>query len=141
MLIKKENRPDITVIRDQIEVTSLHRPDISWKFTDGSGHIHQWYDEKSGSLAESYRPTRSYHVPSVVWIKTGVGYYPDGSSYDVGYHACRQCGQEVDPRYTADTYAQYIPGIAHFYIDDVEVSLEEAERVLGVDLSSHIHSP
>ncbi len=109
--------------RDAIDVTSNHRPDLNWKFTDSLGHVHRWFVGEEPAVA--YHPQPNYHVPTIKWVKTGTSVYPDGSEYEIGYHVCLECGDVVRPGYTADTTSQYVPGLTHYLIDGVEVSFEE----------------
>lgn len=116
--------------RDLINVSSNHRPDENWKFTDSQGHIHHWVDENG--ITGKYRPERHYSVPTAKWIVDGIEYFPDGSPYEVGHYECLECGETIEPRYKTDTVDQYITGMTHYYIDGREVSeeefLQEAEK-------------
>lgn len=110
--------------RDMIDVTSNHRPDIAWIFTDSNGHVHRWYDDND-KPSTVYRPIVSYSVPSIKWVKDGIGYYPDGSEYEIGHYECILCGETVDPGYTADTVTQYVPGLTHYLVNGQAVSRDE----------------
>lgn len=111
---------------DLLDVTSLHRPDPSWRYMDRAGHEHRWWTE--GKPAEGYSPSKSYDTPTLIWVKDGVGYYEDGEPYDIGHCECRQCGEHIEPRNTADTNTQYIAGLKHCSIDGIEVDIETFER-------------
>lgn len=111
---------------DMVEATSSHRPDESWRFKDPSGHEHSWYD---GDVpAKSYSPRRKYSTPTLRWVKDGVGYYPDGTEYEIGHHECVQCGVHIEPRFTSDTCTQYVPGLRHCTIDGRPVTEDEFKR-------------
>ncbi len=112
--------------RDMIDVTSMHRPDISMVVIDDHGHFHPWCTP-DGQPATGYNPRVQYNIPSLRWVKTGVEYYDDGEPYDVGEWRCRQCKAVVVPPYTADSTVHYVAGLAHYRINDVEVSKEEFE--------------
>lgn len=120
--------PTIEIKRDLIDVTSNHRPDLSWIFVDKSGHYHRWYNGET--LATQYRQQISYSIPSIEWIKTGTDFYPDGSEFEVGYNRCKLCHEEVNPGYTSDRTTQYITGLTHYYVDGKEVSEKEVEAIM-----------
>src|SRR5688572_13871401 len=112
-------RPIISLTRDQLDVTSLHRPDLSWRFTDHSGHEHMWWDRDGP--AEKYTPTQGYLVPTITWLQTS----PATDDYpEVGYYICTECGDKVHPGYCSDSISQFIPGPTHFYVDGLEVKRE-----------------
>jgi hypothetical protein len=112
---------------EPIDVTSLHRPDTSWTFTDKRGHVHRWYTD--GQPADDYRPTVSYDTPTLIWIKDGEEWWEDSDEpHDVGHTECRQCGERIEPGYTADTCRQFIAGLRWFTINDQPVSAEEFRR-------------
>ncbi len=113
---------------DMIDVTSNNRPDTSWRHVDPSGHEHRWF--ANGVPAESYNQAAAHDVPSLVWVKTDVGYYEDGSEYEIGHNECRECGAHVEPRYTADMWQQMMPGRHWFKINGQSVTQEDfAARV------------
>jgi hypothetical protein len=110
-----------------VDVTSCYRPDPSWRYTDQSGHEHRWY--VNGQPAESYSPTAQYSLPTLAWVVDYVAYYEDGEPYDVGHYECAVCSTErVQPRYTADTFTQYVPGLRWFRVNGESVSAEEFKR-------------
>jgi hypothetical protein len=109
-----------------VEVTSTHRPDTSWRFVDAQGHEHRWYAK--GAPAESYSPSGRYEVPTLVWVKDDVGYFEDGEPYDIGHHECVQCGEHVEPRSTADSVQQFVPGLRWYRINGRSVTKDEFER-------------
>ena len=112
--------------RDMIDVTSMWRTDTSWVFIDAAGHKHQYYTD--GKPADHYDPSAQYELPTIVWVSEGPGYYPDGSEYDTGHYECCQCGEEVKPQCTGDSFRQHIPGMTHYEIDGEPVTREEFER-------------
>lgn len=112
--------------QEVIDVTSSHRPDTSWRFVDAAGHEHRWFADDQP--AESYRSGAKYDVPTLVWVKDGVRYDEDGEPYDVGHNECLQCGEHVDPRYTADTTRRKMAGLASYWINGTEVPQEDFER-------------
>lgn len=109
-----------------VDVTSMSRPDTSWRETDANGHVHQWFSD--GNPAATYRPDGRYDLPTLVWVRDDVGYYEDGTEYEIGHHECRICGAHVKPRSTADTNTQYIPGLRWCRINGENVSEEEFKR-------------
>lgn len=112
--------------RDMIDVTSMHRPDTSWRFVDAIGHEHRWHVD--GKPAVSYNPSARYDTPTLVWVKDGEEYWEDDDEpHAVGHLECRQCGERIEPRYTADSTTQHIAGLAHYRINGESVSREEFE--------------
>lgn len=106
--------------RDMIDVTSLHRPDPAWTFTDPNGHLHQWHD--ADGIAKDYNPTTRYFVPTIVKVVD----YPATDDYpEVFHYECKECRAVVEPGYRADEFSQKITGLAHYYIDDEPVSKDE----------------
>ena len=117
--------------RDMINVTSINRPDPSWRFTDANGHLHQWY--VNGQPATEYRLIGTYTVPTVYWIVD----VPATDEYpEMGHHECILCNQRVRPGSCADAYEQFIPGMRYYYIDDMPVSEQEFRRQL-TDATGH----
>jgi hypothetical protein len=114
---------------DLIDVTSLHRPDPRWRLVDAHGHEHRWYVD--GKLAVSYRPEAHYETPTLVWIKDGEEYWEDDDEpHPVGHLECRECGERIEPGYTADDTTQQIPGLRWCRINGQLVSREEFDRRL-----------
>jgi len=111
---------------DMIEVTSQHRPDTNWRVVDAQGHEHRWYVD--GKPAVSYNPSAKHETPTLVDVHDGWGYWEDGERYAIHHYECRQCGEHIEPRYTADTNRQYIPGLRWCRINGESVSKEEFER-------------
>jgi len=116
------------VERDLLEVTSLHRPDPTWQYTDAAGHVHQWHTGRI--VATSYRPDVHYHIPTLVLIVD----VPATEEYPAAtHHECRQCGETIEPGYRADDHTQYIGGTMRYYVDDRPVQksefIEWAKRV------------
>lgn len=122
-----DNLTDFRIERDLMEVTSLRRPDVRWRFVDAQGHEHRWYLE--GAPATYYAATCHYDTPTLIWVKDGEEYWEDDDEpHDVGHLECKQCGEPVKPGYTADDHKQYVPGLLRCYINGVSVSKEEYER-------------
>src|SRR5688572_15765910 len=111
-----------------IDVTSSHRTDTSWRFTDAAGHIHQWWDKGDGKPAGAYNPNNKYYIPSVEVVSDGKGYWEDGDEYEKWHYECKECRQHITPGYTADTTKQYISGLRWFKIDGQYVTPEEFKR-------------
>ncbi len=119
--------------RDMIDVTSMNRPDTTWKVVDAAGHEHRWYVD--GKPADHYDPSASHELPTLVWVATGTGCYPDGGEYEVGHYECRECGDEIEHlRRTVDSFSQKIPGETHYEIDGEPVTHEEFEERLKVEM-------
>jgi hypothetical protein len=111
---------------DMLDVTSVHRPDTNWRKVDARGHEHQWF--VGGKPAASYNPSTKHELPTLVWVHDDWGYYEDGERYEIGHYECRECGEHVEPAYTADQWQQHIPGLRWFRINGEPVSKEEFER-------------
>jgi hypothetical protein len=109
-----------------IDVTSMHRPDTGWRVVDAQGHEHHWY--VNGHPATRYRPENKHETPTLTDVHDGWGYYPDGERYAIHHFECSQCGEHIQPGYTADTHTQYIPGLRWCEINGEPVTLEEFER-------------
>jgi hypothetical protein len=119
------------VFQEPIEVTStLPRPDEAWRYVDAAGHVHQWEWPDGKRL---YRPGLTARVPTVEWVKTGVGYFPDGDEYEIGEYRCLQCAEEITPRSRADANRVFMPGMAIYYIDGEAVSKDVFERELKAE--------
>jgi hypothetical protein len=118
---------------DPIDVTSMSRPDPSWKVSDPAGHVHQWHSAMAGGPATSYHPADSYSLPTLIAI-TERAYWPDGDPYDavIGYR-CLSCGFVLDradwPRRVADISRQFIHGVRCFLVDGVSVTASEFKRL------------
>ena len=113
--------------QELVDVTSNHRPDTSWHFTDAQGHEHRWYVE--GKPAATYHPEATHDTPTLVWVKDGVEYWEDDDEpHDVGHLECRQCGESIAPAYTADAWVQHIGGLRWYRIDGQLVSEDEFRR-------------
>lgn len=108
---------------DLIEVTSQHRPDLTWRHVDADGHEHRWH--RDGVPAVDYRPEDQYDVPTVRWVHDGYRYDEDGEECEVGHLACRECDETIKPRYRADDTKQYIPGLCWCRINGQSVSRDE----------------
>lgn len=112
---------------DLMDVTSMRRPDETWRYTDVRGHLHQWFED--GQPMERYRPDRTHDTPTLVWVKDGEEYWEgDDEPHPVGHNECRECGEHIEPRYTADTTTQYVAGLLHCRINGQVATREEFER-------------
>lgn len=109
-----------------VDVTMLHRPDTNWRYVDKHGHEHRWYVE--GQPVTIYRPQNQHQTPTLKWVFEEWGYYEDGERYQIGHHECVDCGEHIEPRYTADDTKQMIPGLRWYQINGQSVSREEFER-------------
>lgn len=124
---RRHNGDVLEMSCDRIEVTSNHRPDTSWVVTDKVGHEHRWF--ANGSPASRYSPMDTHDVPTLVWVKDGEEYWAgDDEPHDVGHLECRQCGEHIRPRYTADDCRQYVHGLRRCCVNGLPVSLEEFQR-------------
>lgn len=120
---------------DEVEVTSNHRPDPSWRYIDAAGHVHGWYmvgPNGELTLASSYDQQARYDLPSVRLV---VEIESDDYHPAVSHHECLQCGEHVAIGYTADTYRVFVPGLKHYTIDGAHVSEEEFKREVDIDRS------
>lgn len=71
---------------EPFDVTSLNRPDPSWRYTDQQGHLHQWYVD--GQPAITYTPTKRYDVPTLTQIVDAPG---DDDHPAVVHYECTEC--------------------------------------------------
>ena len=108
-----------------LDVTSLHRPDTSWRVVDAQGHEHRWY--VAGLPAGGYAPDKKHETPTLVDVFDGWGYYEDGERYAISHQECRQCGEHIKPAFTADTSREFIPGLRRFFINGKPVTKEDFE--------------
>lgn len=114
---------------EMLDVSSMHRPDTAWKHVDAQGHEHRWYVD--AVPATSYNPMDHYETPTLVWVKDGEEYWEDDDEpHEVGHYECAQCGERITPAYTADTWAQYMPGLRWHRINGTPVSPDEFTRRL-----------
>lgn len=112
---------------DKVDVTRNNRPDTGWRHTDTHGHIHQWHVD--GKPATNYSPQDKHETPTLVFIVDDVGYWEDGSTYNIGHYECGDCHDPVpDPGTCADTNTVYMPGLKWFTINGQSVPPEEFER-------------
>lgn len=123
MHARAENGDVFEIQSEPIDVTRMSRPDTSWRFTDATGHEHQWY--VNGQPAKDYQPANTYELPTLRWIVEieATDEYPE-----IGHHECRQCAEHVRPRNTCDTHKQFIAGPARFYVNGHPVSQSEYVR-------------
>lgn len=128
----QKNGHTFEMTRDMIDVTSMCRPDTSWKSTDKEGHEHRWYEEilegeLKGDLipATEYNPQAKYVVPSVMEIVDvpATDEYPEEVHYE-----CKQCGEVIHSGMTSDPMEVWVAGMIHYKVDGLPVSKEEFER-------------
>lgn len=109
---------------EMVDVTSNHRPDTNWTFTDAKGHVHQWYD--GDMLAQGYSPSKAYTTPTLVWVKDGEEYWGESEDpHPFGHLECKECGEHIQPGYCADSHRMFIPGLRWFTIDGEPVAERE----------------
>ena len=111
------------VVSEPIEVTSMSRPDVAWAFTDPAGHVHRWHAD--GLQAVVYDASRSYDVPSVLFVVDERYVDEDGEERERGHYRCRKCGARVVPGLTADMCRTYISGPKRCYINGQPVTVEQ----------------
>lgn len=128
------------VNQERTDVSSIHRPDMSWSFTDAAGHEHVWFLGDKSAYNVMYRPDAQYHTPTLVSIFDGWDYWDDGERTARTHLECKQCGEHIEPGYRSDDTRQYIGGIRSCYVDGESVSREEFERRLD-EAMAKIHDP
>jgi len=121
--IQSKTGDTFSIVRDMIEVTSMHRPDTGWTCIDLEGHTHCWFVD--GEPAVFYHPGRRYELPTLKWVVDGHWYSEDGDEHETGHHECKDCGEKVEPGYCADAHSQYVPGLTRHYVNDRPVSRAE----------------
>jgi len=111
-VIKKIDNRIFRVERDVIVVTSISKPDDNWEFTDKHGHLHRW---QNGNL------------PSLKLIID----CPADEEYPAETHfECKRCSEIINPGYKSPESREFMPGLIHCYIDDVEVEESVFEHEL-----------
>lgn len=88
---------DVEIVRSDIAT----KPDPKWTFTDDQGHFHAF-------TAEGGLPTLRDEIVDVP-CDGSCGGVCDGEGYTIIKHACRICGQEIEPGRIPDPYSE-IPG-------------------------------
>jgi hypothetical protein len=116
------------ITREMIDVTSLSRPDTSWRFVDAAGHVHQWF--VGDRPAERYDPSASYVLPTLHAVETGRWFDEEGEEHVDEEYRCVQCEAVVVPRTRADDTQMFIPGMARCFIDGVRVTKEEFDAAV-----------
>jgi len=95
-------------MHEMIEVTSLNRPDTSWRAVDDHGHEHRWY--VNGQPAQSYSPMNRYQLPTLTLVVD----YPATDDYPaITHYECKLCGEHIRPGRCADTSPQFIRGFSY----------------------------
>jgi hypothetical protein len=129
MRLFSDNSRTFRMMRDMIDVTSLSRPDPSWRHVDAAGHAHQWYVGEHAATA--YKPDAIYHLPTTELVQVGTTVYEDDVEETPIYERrCVLCGVEVTPGTRADDTTQFIAGMTSYYIDDERVSKEEFDAAI-----------
>lgn len=109
--------PTLTVAVDQIDVTCLPHnvADPAWITRDAEGHVHGMIDGEYPTLKRKHKTVR--------YMEDG---YPE--EHTEHWYVCRRCKARVVPGTMAGPSGpQFIPGMTHYYIDEREVTKEEAE--------------
>lgn len=118
---------EFSTYADMVDVTSLSRPDETWEHIDQQGHRHRW-EFADGSRV--YNPRVTATLPTLRYVIDDTWIDEDGDERTVGHHECITCGEHVDPRRTADTCRQFVPGLLHCFVDGKPVSLEDFQRLV-----------
>lgn len=111
--------------RDRIDVTSQHRPDLDWTYTDSHGHVHCWQDP-DGTSAVSHH--QGVNILTMVRVHDGWKYNKDNTRFATVHCECLRCGEHIEPGYTSDVITQYIGVLRWFRINGEYVSQEEFAR-------------
>lgn len=114
-----------------IEVTSMSRPDVQWRYIDKAGHLHRWF--YSGIMTnryDTYRLDQAYYAGTLVKIIDAEATEDEPA---IWHYECPICGEVIWPGTCADQYQQFIPGIRRFWVDDVPVSEEQFKAFMRED--------
>jgi hypothetical protein len=95
--------------RTVIDVTSAHRPDEAWRFTDAAGHEHRWYLD--GQPMTDYDHLKKTELPTLEIVRDPDEYDSDGEPYAVYHWECRQCHAVISPGFRADSEERFITGL------------------------------
>jgi hypothetical protein len=110
---------------DTIETTSIgpdYIRDLEWVERDDHAHEHRW--QEGGE--------QTWHPVTIDWFDS------DGDEYsDTTYH-CNICNDEIEPGYKIDPkwtpgMRRFVPGLAHYYLDGVEITKDEAEAFMAAN--------
>lgn len=98
--MKYVTSPGYTIEMDRLEeraefIHPIKKPDPSWKHIDKNGHAHVWDGKK---------------LPTLTEVRTGTGYYDDGTDYPITEYQCRVCNEPVEPGHRLDYSPQIILG-------------------------------
>ena len=110
MAIRKIDNRTFRMERDVMEVTPLAKPDDDWEFTDSVGHLHRWQNGRLPSLKEIIDCSADGEYPALTHME------------------CERCGETIAPGYKSPESREFIHGLTHLYIDDVEVGKSEFEK-------------
>ena len=115
------------VFCDEIDVTSMNRPDTNWRFVDAAGHEHRWHIKTHDGMptpATVYRPLQFYAVPTVQKVIDSTGIDEDGYDYELSHLECIRCGEHIRPGSCADTNRVLIPGLRRYKVNGRSVTRE-----------------
>ena len=109
-----------------VDITSNHVPDLNWKAVCPNGHILRW---QPGPKHKDLDAT----IPSMRYVQDGTYFCSEcADEHAYGHWECAECGaQTPEPRYTADAYRRYAPGLKTYLINGQAVSPQEFERRLA----------
>jgi hypothetical protein len=110
-------------MRQDVQRVYDWKDDERWTYVDKAGHAHKW-DNGYPSLVD-----KSEHIPCDCC--DDYGYSCDG--YDRYWKECALCGEVIRP--TVEPATIFLAGRIQCFIDGVQVSREEYDRVLGQSLA------
>lgn len=108
MIIKLPNN-EFRAESGVIEICLLHKPDDDWEFSDKARHLHRWQNGKLPSLKEIIDCPADDEYPTY------------------SHMICKRCGETIKPGYITGEI-EFLPGLVHYYINDIEVTREEFEK-------------
>jgi hypothetical protein len=111
---------ELTIETDYETVTGEEtKPDTNWRFVDGAGHRHAFWseDDPFPTLREKTR---------TVFCAT-CDCCSDEDSYEETYYVCRECSEEISPRFTTVPVTEHIKTRECYILKTVRrVTKEEA---------------
>jgi len=117
--------------RELLDVSSMHRPDLNWKYADPAGHGHFWFCD-GDAANEPYNPSKTYTLPTLEQVRDGSWFDEDGEEHPLWHWECTRCAAHIEPGYKADDTRQFIAGLATYRIDGEVVSKDEFMKRLGL---------
>lgn len=69
-----------------VDVTSLNRPDLAWRYVDAQFHEHCWYESTQPALV--YSVNRTYTLPTLVQI---IDHEGDDDHPPEFHYECKAC--------------------------------------------------